>query len=54
MRRLRVTCTQLDFLDPPCNMIVDEYGQKIYIVVVQNIPEEQACKQFGICPPKAL
>uniref|UniRef100_A0A0M3IGK5 Saposin B-type domain-containing protein n=1 Tax=Ascaris lumbricoides TaxID=6252 RepID=A0A0M3IGK5_ASCLU len=48
-KRLRLTCTQLDFLDPPCNMIVDEYAKKMHELALNGIPAETACKEIGLC-----
>ncbi|VDM43563.1 unnamed protein product [Toxocara canis] len=48
--RLRLSCTQLDFLDPPCNMIVDEYWKQMHELALRDVPFDEACKQIGLCP----
>uniref|UniRef100_A0A0M3IGK6 Saposin B-type domain-containing protein n=1 Tax=Ascaris lumbricoides TaxID=6252 RepID=A0A0M3IGK6_ASCLU len=48
-QRLRHMCSELEFLDPPCNMIVDEYRQRLQEVAIQKNDPENACATITLC-----
>ncbi|VDN17915.1 unnamed protein product [Gongylonema pulchrum] len=53
MKRLRLYCASLEFLDPPCNMIADQYDKQIYELSAANSNETttflQQCQTLTLC-----
>ncbi|EFO20552.1 hypothetical protein LOAG_07940 [Loa loa] len=49
-QRLQLYCYSLEFLDSPCNMIVDEYYNQIYALSLDNNQTNlQRCKTLTLC-----
>ncbi|KHN72550.1 hypothetical protein Tcan_10098 [Toxocara canis] len=48
-KRLQLMCSELEFLDPPCNMIVDEYCPTMHEKAQKENGPENVCQSISLC-----